>query len=272
METCLATKAGKGLLQITQQWLVFSLATHCFRLPGWRLAVTFTMENPSISPNWDLCQTFSYRGRQCFQAGISMQANGQNGLQQGLLDFTGNPIRWLWTVLAVTMWNGAWMTIRARLSTMEGNAQQNGVSCRRSQKRQQASRWWKQPISRTLGKETWNCTFYINITCICVSYLHKSRCLTFCPSVYSSIQECVEYALPMSVYCICTPYPDASAHPCTCKVRSTTRIHHPSVCCTSQQAQRHRSYYRHPPGKICRLFGHLLSCFILLHSLFNVVT
>jgi len=54
-----ATKAGKGLLQITQQWLVFSLATHCFRLPGWRLAVTFTMENPSISPN----QTSAKRSR-----------------------------------------------------------------------------------------------------------------------------------------------------------------------------------------------------------------
>ena len=75
-----------------------------------------------------------------------------------------------------------------------------------------ACRPWKGTPSKTVspGEGRWGRNmelhFLYNITCICVSYLHKSRCLTFCPSVYSSIQECVQYALPMSVYCILYMY------------------------------------------------------------------
>lgn len=138
----------------------------------------------------NLCQTFSYRGRQCFQAGISMQANGQNGLQPGLLDFTGNPCD------TMAMNRACSHHVKWSMDDHQGPPVDHG-------RERPAKRCL---LEKVAGEETWNCTFYIIITCICVSYLHKSRCLTFCPSVYSSIQECVQYALPMSVYCILYMY------------------------------------------------------------------
>lgn len=226
-------------------------------------------------------------------------------------------IRWLWTVLAVTMWNGAWMTITA---PVDHGRERPAKRCLLEKVTKEAelhldeSKTFQECLGRNMELHFLSLVFASPIFTnhVVLPSVHLS--IRPSMSVYSTHSPCLYtvyvhrtsthqrtlgkircdskstwhlYILP-SVHNIAVHHTHhnsnrtlSTAHewklqeihdPCTCKVRSTTRIHHPSVCGTSQQAQRHRSYYRYPPGKICRLFGHLLSCFTLLHSLFDVVT
>lgn len=148
-----------------------------------RLAVGryFYDGKPFHLSQWDLCQTFSYRGRQCFQAGISMQANGQNGLHYS------TSLATLWydgyepcLQLPCEMEHG-WPSLR--LLTMEGNAQQNGVSWRRSQKRRNCISM-KARHFKNAGEETWNCTFYHLYLRLLSSQITLSYLLSICLFVH----------------------------------------------------------------------------------------
>ena len=81
------------------------------------------------------------------------------------------------------------------LSTMEGNAQQNGVSWRRSQKRRNCISM-KATNFKNAGEETWNCTFYI-ISLVFASPIFTNHLVL--PSVHLSIRP------SMSVYSTHSP-------------------------------------------------------------------